>query len=229
MDNAQISYIGPLAPIIGAIIGGAIGIAGTYYFVAKRKRLAFWVTKSEDLTSALRRHHREIIVSVGGQGFLSLNRSTIVVKNIGNVSIGDFKFDIEIPGEHQSYLTDVLAQDAELGKAITVTMDQPPRTLNPTFHVNVNTFLNSKETLKIAIFFDGEAEDCRVRCRIADVYSKVKVGEPFKWSEFNRVEVLPLLLMGIASAGILASFLSAFFDKVLSLIWPFSFLFTKGP
>ncbi len=209
MENAQISYIGPLAPIIGAIVGGVIGIVGTYYFVAKRKRLGFWVTKSEDLTSALRRHHREIVVSVGGRGFLSLNRSTVLVKNTGNVSIGDFKFDIEIPGAHQSYLAEVLVNDAELRKAIVITTDQPAPSVNPTFHVNVGTFLNSKETAQIAIFFDGETEDCKVRCRIADVYSKVKVGEPFELREFYRVEVIPLLSIGIASVALLTSLAAA--------------------
>jgi hypothetical protein len=197
--------VGPVAPIIGAIIGATIAWMVTYYLIVKRKSLGFWVTKSEDLTTSLRRHHQQIIVSVGGQGFLNLNRATILVKNIGNTSIGDFKFDIEIPGDHERYLSDVVVADAELRNAIAITVDQPVRTFNPIFHIAVASFLNAGESFKIAVFFDGSTDQCNVRCRIADVRSKVRSGELIEFRDLLRERDLKVGLIAaiLALIGIL--------------------------
>jgi hypothetical protein len=164
---------GPLATIIGAVIGAAV----TYFLVVKRRRLVFWVAPSEDLTSSLRSHHNRITVTVGGQGFFNLNRGTIYVENIGNTSIDPFAFDVEIPGKHEGYLAELVGGEPQLREAISITTDQPPPTMNPALHVQLSSFFNPKESFKLAVFFDGDAVDCTIQCRVADVKTKVKYGE----------------------------------------------------
>lgn len=221
------SFVGPIAPIIGAIIGAMIAAAVTYYLVVKRKSLGFWVTKTEDLTSSLQRHHQQIVVSVGGQGFLNLNRASVLIKNTGNTSIGDFKFDIQIPGEHQGYLSDVVAADSELRDAITITSDQPVRTIDPTLHVNVASFLNAGESFKISMFFDGTPTHCEVRCRIADVKSKVRSGEPLEIRDLLHSRELSGLLLSVLALGISAGVVGSTSEKVVAYIQ--SILRSIGP
>ena len=189
MNNGQLSLVGPIAPIISAMITGIITIAITYFFIMKRKSVGFRVSPTEDLTRSLQGQHRQIVVSVDGQPFLNLNRGTVRVKNTGNVSVEGLQFDIEIPGEHHGYLADAIEGDPQLRKAITITTDQPPITCNPTFHVNVPTFINPKETFGIAVFFDNELVNFNVRCRVADVKAKVRLGEPVSWADFSRADL----------------------------------------
>jgi hypothetical protein len=218
MENVQFNFVGPLAPIIGAIVGALITAAITYFILTKRRSLGFWVTHTEDLTSSLRRHHQQIVVSVGGQPFLNLNRATVFVKNTGNVSIGDFRFDIEIPGEHKGYLADVDVKDADLRKAIQITTDQPPPSYNPALHVNVSSFINAGEAFKIGLFFDNESVDCVVRCRIADVRAKVKWGEPLGLRDIFRTDEkiwLSLSAIVLPLVFVLAGIISTLFEKLI--------------
>jgi hypothetical protein len=203
MPQGQINLVGPIAPIIGAIMGALITAAITYFLVVKRKSLGFWISESEDLTRLLRQHHQQIVVSVGQQGFFNLNRATVLVKNTGNVSIEGFNFDIEIPGEHKGYLADMLVDDEDLRKSITFSTDQPPPTSNPTLHVKVGGFLNPRESFKVGIFFDDATVNCKVRCRIADVKSKVKRGEPIGIREIWRSGVV-LELLGVIAGMLVA-------------------------
>ena len=197
--------VGPLAPIIGALIGAVIAAAVTYYLVVKRKSLGFWITETEDLTSALRRHHQQITVSVGSQPFFDLNRSTILVKNRGNTSVSDFKFDIEIPGNHNGYLIEVIEGDPELRTAISIKGEQPPRTYNPVLEVLVGSFLNPGESFKVAVFFDGAPDACQLRCRIPDVNLTVRSGEPTNLRDLflnpDLVSILIPILVATAGAG----------------------------
>jgi hypothetical protein len=65
LENApQLSYIGPVAPIIGAIVGSVITAVVAYFFLAKRQSITFWVGDSEDITLPLRRQHRDISFTV---------------------------------------------------------------------------------------------------------------------------------------------------------------------
>jgi hypothetical protein len=202
--------IGPLAPIIGAMLAAVIGAAVTYFLVVKRKTLGFWVTPAEDLSAGLRGHGRQIVVSVDGQGFLNLNRATVVVKNTGNESISGIRFDIEVPGEHRGYLADVIVDSVELRKEITIATDHPPLTNSPIFHVNVATFPNPKESFKIAVFYDGEVSNCVVRSRIADVRSRVKEGEPAQFSVLLYLTLQEARGPVLAAVGLLlAAVLSA--------------------
>jgi hypothetical protein len=212
------SFVGPIAPIIGAVIGAMIAAAVTYYLVVKRKSLGFWITKTEDLTSSLQRHHQQIVVSVGGQGFLNLNRASVLIKNTGNTSIGDFKFDIHIPGEHQGYLSNVVVADNDLRDAITITSEQPARTVGPSLHVNVASFLNAGELFKISMFFDGAPTNCEVRCRIADVKSKVRSGEPLEIRDLLHSEQLFGLLLSVLVVGIGAGIVGSTSEKVLTYL-----------
>jgi hypothetical protein len=214
----DLSAIQPVAAIIGAVITATTAALVTYVLVVKRKSLGFWVTKTEDLTSSLRRHHQQIVVSVGGQGFLNLNRANVLIKNTGNTSIGDFKFDIQIPGEHHGYLSNVSVENNELREAITITSDQPARTLDPTLHVNVASFLNAGESFRISMFFDGTPDQCEVRCRIADVKSKVRTGEPLEFRDVFHSKELRALLISVAAVGMSAGILGSGFQKLYTYI-----------
>lgn len=178
------NILGPVATIIGALIGAAI----TYVYGVKRKRLHFWIATTENLTRSLQRHHQQIVVSVGGQPFLDLNRAVVLIKNAGNVSIGDFDFEIVILGQHQGYLHDIIAESADLRSGISVTTDQPLRTYNPVLRVAVTNFLNPSESFRIAIFFDGAADACIVRCRIVDLKVRIRTGAPRDWREVYKEE-----------------------------------------
>ena len=154
------------------------------------------MTSTEDLTRSLQGHNHQIVVSVDGQGFLNLNRATVHAKNTGNVSLESLKFDIEIPGEHHSYLANLIEGDRELRRVVDIAMDQPPAYFNPTFHVNVGSFLNANEVLGIAVFFDNAAYDCIVRCRLPGVKTRTRVGKPLTRREFwlaRGVETIALV------------------------------------
>jgi hypothetical protein len=145
----------------------------------------------------------------------------VVVKNTGNVSIENFTFDVEMPGEHKGYLADVLADHGELRKAISITTDQPPPTLNPTFHVKVAGFLNPRESFKMAIFFDEEAVDCKVRCRVADVKAKVKSGEHVGIRDIWRgLSVEAVGGLGVALFGLMAlvSYAGRIFSELIAIL-----------
>jgi hypothetical protein len=213
MDNLQINFVGPIAPILGAIVGGLITLVVTYALVIKRKSLGFWVSKAEDLTSSLRRHHNQIVVSVGGQSFLNLNRAMVEVENRGNVALENFKFEIEVAGEHKGYLADVIADEEDLRKGITITKNDTGPVEHPRFQVNVAGFLNPKEQFRVAVFFDGEVSDCVVRCRIPDVKAKVRRAE-------DRVPLSTLLRIwtGWFVAAIVVA-MTTWFLKLLSSGW----------
>jgi hypothetical protein len=114
MESLQIPLVGPLAPVIGAIVGGLIGACVTYRLVVKRKALAFRISESEDLTLALRQHHKFIAFKLGDKEMLNLNRSSVVVRNAGNVSIGNVAFAVGINGNHDVALAEVSGGSVDL-------------------------------------------------------------------------------------------------------------------
>ena len=65
---------GPISPIAGALAGAAIGGAITYFYVVKRKAVAFWISKSEDLTLPLQRHNQQIVLKIGNDEMFEVDK-----------------------------------------------------------------------------------------------------------------------------------------------------------
>jgi hypothetical protein len=142
---------GPLAPIVGAIVGATIASLVGYFILQKRKRVKFWVSKSDDVTLPLRRDHKHIVFQIGGRNFVNLNRAMVFVKNVGNTAISGFKFDIEIPDQHQEYLAELIVDDSELRKAIKLEWNELKITTNPRCHVHVAPFFNMEEGFEVLL------------------------------------------------------------------------------
>jgi hypothetical protein len=174
MENWQIPLIGPLAPVIGAIVGGLIGAFVTYRLVVKRKALAFRIGESEDLTLPLRRHHKFIAFKIGEKEMLNLNRSSVLVKNAGNISITNVTFSIVIEGAHSVALAEASGGTLDLRREIKI--EQIEGTIDPVFNISL-PYLNAKENFEIELFFDGVTSKCNVHCRIEDVNVKIQRGK----------------------------------------------------
>lgn len=210
----QIGYVGPLAPIIGAIIGALITAVIGYFFIAKRKILSFWIADSEDITLPLRRHHSDISVKVSGREFQNLNRASVLVKNTGNTSIAPCRFDIEMPGEHFQFLAELTTRDADLRKAIQITWDEPQVTNDPRFHFQVSPFLNAKESFEVLLYFDKEAHKCNIHCRMEDTKIKLKRGPHLSIKEIlSQSEITANIAKG-ASAAFVAALVA-----LITFIW----------
>lgn len=193
--------VGPLAPIIGAIVGALIAALVTYFLVVKRKALGFWVSETEDLSHALHRHGRVIVLSVDGRPFLNLNRTTIRARNVGNTSIEGFSFDIVVPERHESYFGEVLKANPDLREAIKIS-NKPSQMSEALLHVDVASFLNPRDEFEVVLFFDNDAVDCDVRCRVSDVRTRVKRGAPFTLRDFWRADTQIKFAVGIFVAAL---------------------------
>jgi hypothetical protein len=164
--------IGPAAPIVGAIAGAIIGAVVTLYFVLKRKRVAFYVTPSEDITIPLQQHKRHIGFKLGDRELLNLNRGSVLVVNRGNTAIQDFTFDIVINGDHQFAAAELNSDDVKLVNAVKIVDRESKQPYDPIFHVSI-PFLNPGESFEVVLFFDGTTNDCQVYCRMEDMKFKV--------------------------------------------------------
>jgi hypothetical protein len=200
----QIGYVGPLAPIIGGIIGALITAVVGYFFIAKRKILSFWITDSEDITLPLRRHHSDISVKVSGREFQNLNRARVFVRNTGNTSIAPCRFDIEMPGEHIQFLAELTTRDADLRNAIQITWDEPQVTNNPRFYFQVSPFLNAKESFEVLLYFDKETQKCIVHCRIEDTKIKLKRGPHLSIKEILSQSEITANILQVTAAALFA-------------------------
>jgi hypothetical protein len=161
--------VGPLGPIIAAIIT----FFATFFFLRKRKRVIFLVSKSEDLTLPLRRESRDVTFKITGEDWFNLNRATVTVKNIGNTSIKDLQFDIQIPGSHNHYRAGIARASNGIRPAIKINWDDPPVWTNPLFHISL-PFFNRIESFELFLFFEGTTDECNVRCRMGGVEVKIK-------------------------------------------------------
>jgi hypothetical protein len=167
-------YVGPIAPIIGATVGALIGAAVTYTLVQKRKRVILFAGKSESLTDSLKARSGEIAkVTINKQELDSLNRAEVHAYNNGNTSIANFSFEIFLPGPHKFVqpslnASSLLLQTDVLMKVASVEQYSSVRLTAP--------FLNPKERLEVAVFFDGKLVEPEVMCRIEDVQCKVRRG-----------------------------------------------------
>jgi hypothetical protein len=82
----------PLVAIVSPIIGALIGAAVTYYFVVKRKRVTFYVGRSEDLTLRLRQHQSFVVFKLNNKEVSNLNRAIIESCETSN-----FLFKFQVP------------------------------------------------------------------------------------------------------------------------------------
>jgi hypothetical protein len=174
MENWQIPLVGPLAPVIGAIVGGLIGAFVTYRLVVKRKALAFRVSESEDLTLALRQHHHFIAFRIGDKEMLNLNRASVLVKNVGNVSIANVAFVVVINGNHSVSLAEASGGSIELRREVKI--EQVGEKYDPVFNVTL-PYLNPKESFEVELTFDGVTSECDAYCRMEDVKVKIQRGK----------------------------------------------------
>jgi hypothetical protein len=163
----------PFVAVFGPIIGAIIGAVVTLLYVVKRRKVAFSISESEDVTLPLHREHRNIVFKIGDREMKNLNRASILVKNTGNTTISDFHFDVEIPGQRQNALADKLTENEKLHAAIDIGFDDPSPPTGPRFHIKM-PFFNAKETFEIILFFDGSTTDCNVHCRMEDLKRKIK-------------------------------------------------------
>jgi hypothetical protein len=222
----DITTIQPFSAIIAAAITASVSLLIAYFLVLKRKKIEVRIAPTEELTRALRAHHRAIVVSVDGQPFLSLNRSTMSVRNTGNSHIEKLSFSIVIPGEHKGYLHDVVATNRELYDAISVSSGSS--SYNPTLNVSVGTFFNPGEEFWIVVFFDQETAQCNVECRVPDTKVTIKHGSPlfdYRHAGWLARTVIIFVVAFVAVQGIFAiillgALLYAFFFKMIA-VWHF--------
>lgn len=213
MQNVpQIGYVGPLAPIIAAVMGALITAIISYSILHKRKAVTFWIARSIDITFPPREGHSEISFRVGGREFTDLNRASIFIKNTGNTSIPSLEFDIEIPGEHQEFATELITSDHQLRKSLKTTSDEIPVNKDPKMHVSVSSFFNATKSFEVLVYFDHETRDCNVYCRMEDVKSTIKRSTYVAF--FERIQdwqhsaLIVMISVGI-SLTIFAMFLGA--------------------
>ena len=165
-----------MAPIIAAFIAGAIAALIAYYLTSKRKALKILIGESEDLTSSLREHHKQIAFKVEGKDIGNLNRALVAVKNDGNAAIAKIRMTIVVPLTHELCLADVDAETIDLSKSIEITA--PVETVDPYFELSA-PYLNPKEGFAVEILFDGKCETCKVHCRMEDVKVIIEQGDSF--------------------------------------------------
>ncbi|MBN9601917.1 MAG: hypothetical protein J0G33_03190 [Afipia felis] len=186
----------PLIAISGPIIGAIIGAAITYRFIAKRKRVDFYVQRTEDLTLPLQAHQSLVVFKIGSSEVLNLNRAGVRIKNSGNTSINNFEFDIEVPGAHQLSLAEKFSKNTKLYQAIETKNDPARHTFNPITTVKI-PFLNVEEQFEIGLFFDGEPDDVNIHCRIEELEIRIKDSDFLK-SDTWQAAIIRGILSGFA-------------------------------
>jgi uncharacterized repeat protein (TIGR01451 family) len=166
MDTAPISTFPQwAATLLAALFTAVVSVFMTYRYLVKRKRLTFYVAKSEDLTALLRVHAGAISIKMLDREVRQLNRAKIVVKNTGNATITNVAFTIVIDGEHGFVTADARGDTVKLSNAIKMKWEAG---LDPIGDVSL-PFLNAKESFEIQMFFDGKPGRCIVHCRMEDV------------------------------------------------------------
>ena len=145
-----------------------------HIFLRERKQVTFLLSKSEDLTLPLRQQSHDVVTfKITDEDWFNLNRATAVIKNTGNTSIKDLRFDIEIPGHHNHYRAGLSNVVPDMARNIKITWDEPPVFVNPSFHVEV-AFLNRKELFELFFFFEGTTDSCKVHCRMEGIDVHIK-------------------------------------------------------
>jgi hypothetical protein len=186
-----------LITIFGPIIGALIGAAVTLSFVVKRKRVTFYVYRTEDLIRELRQNLAVVVLRVNNQDVTELNRAQIGIRNNGNAVIKDFQFEILIPGDHGLRLADKHTSDASLHREIKIDWDRSASTYNHRFTIQVPYF-NPKESFEISIFFDKATDNVEVLCRMEDVECVTRDADYIHSDTFGAA-VLRGVLKGIAN------------------------------
>lgn len=216
---SDLSSFQPIATIVSALISAAAGAVATYFIIAKRKAVTFWVTETEDVTLPLRKHNNAISFKVSGREFLNLNRSEVFIKNTGNTSIADFRFDIEIPNLHHEYMAEVIVDNSDLQKAVKLNFDEPRVDVDPMIRFNIVPFFNGSESFKVLVYSDGVTKDCKIHCRVQDVKTRIKSGPYMSFMDFKRaalsdasilVALIVVSVIATSIAGATTLFVHAF-------------------
>jgi|ERR1043165_2092537 hypothetical protein len=168
-------WIGPAAPIVGALVGALIAALVTYFLIVKRKRLSIFVGRTEDLTKGLRAHRHPVALRFGDKEVKRLNRAWISITNKGNTTISAVELDVVIPGLHEVSAGSVQAFDSKLEGSIKLT--ERELEFDKTYRVSV-PFLNAKESFDVIVYFDGDADRCEVMCRMEDVQTRIVREKP---------------------------------------------------
>ena len=165
--------MGPLAPIVGALLGSALTAFVTYYVLTKRKKVAFWVTSSEDITLPLQNRHHNIVLNIGDKTIVNLNRAGVQIENSGNTCIAQFACDLELPGKHQICFAEVGARNTKLRNS--VRLEKTSGSSGEIVTVSLD-FFNPGEAFQVLAYFDGTTEDLKVNFRMEEVRFKVQQG-----------------------------------------------------
>lgn len=196
---SDLSSFQPIATIVAALISAAAGALATYFIIAKRKVVTFWVTETEDVTLPLRKHNKAISFKVSGREFLNLNRSEVFVKNTGNTSIADFQFDIEIPNLHHEYMAEIVVDNPDLQKAVKLNFDELRTEVDPRIRFNIVPFFNGSESFKVLVYSDGVTKDCKIHCRVQDVKTRIKSGPYMSFMDFKRAVLSEASIFGVVT------------------------------
>jgi hypothetical protein len=168
-----LNMVGPLAPLIGALISAVIAALVTYLVVVQRKKVAFWIATNESLVPPQNRH-QNIVFKIGDKEMPRLNRGGIQVKNLGNSCIPRFAFELELLGEHPVCIAEVAARDAKLRDD--VKLEQTASAANIVLKVSLD-FFNPREAFQVLTYFDGIATDWNLSFRMEEVRFKVQRGD----------------------------------------------------
>jgi hypothetical protein len=191
--------LGPVAPVLGGIVGALITAVVSYFFIFKRRRVTFWIQNTRNLTEGMRPF---VAITMEGSEVIELNRASVVVENSGNTSLKDFEFEVRIPGHHGNCVGKAESTQPLLERAVKV-----EKSHSSTSEILVKVlvpFFNPKEVFEVVLFFDNKADECEVRCRMEETDVKIKRGLPR--SGFQDWEAAMAWLISLLVVGTLLSF-----------------------
>jgi hypothetical protein len=200
-DSSSIPF-GPLSPIIAAIISALIGAAVTYFIIHKKSKVSFYVEKSDNITSALTKLGKPITFNCDDKIMHQLSTGGVVVRNIGNVSIANFCFDILFKCGHSAIFVDAVSENKKLVENVIVERTNPGADM-PSFSVKM-PYLNAAEFFKLRLLFDGDNGDIDICFRMENVTSRIVKQNSVVENALDTTEAISSMFSfpGIIMAGI---------------------------
>jgi hypothetical protein len=195
--------LGPIAPILGGVVGALIAATVSYFFVFKRRRVVFWIQKTRNLTDGMKPF---VAVAVEGSEVVELNRASVMVENSGNAALKDFEFEVRIPGHHGNCVAKAESSNPLLERAVSV--GKSYSSASEILVKVVVPFFNPKETFEVVLFFDNEADECEVRCRMEETTVTIRRGLPRSgFEELAGGVAVQFVSVGIALIALMLSLL----------------------
>jgi hypothetical protein len=167
-------------------IAFAVGLIGLVFAILKSvatsrvkanaaaSRLVFVIGKTESLDDAFGRGPGMRIVAPDGAEVEHLNKCNIGCTNVGADTIKDLKFDVLLPGTRKYVLADFKTTAKDIASGATYSpLDSRTKPVSSGIKIAL-PFLNSKESLPLSLWFDGPADKCEIKCRLANVNCTVK-------------------------------------------------------